>query len=345
MPEGNTNLQPPEVRTGVIDDSVLDRLKAHYRQELEPAPEDKDETETETEEEVETETEETEVVEEEVEEEATDESEETTETEVEEDEEDEEIDLLDHKIIAKVNGEDLEITVKEAAEGYQRLEDYTRKTQEIAAQKVEVAETIEKYRQGLNLIGQYFMAELKPYQDFDWEGLKAEDPQAYAVKKIEASEAVSRVEEIQRQLAQASQEQQHYTADQAKELAAQEGAKMAEVFGDDWTDETKRAATQRAWGEYGISQGYQVDELRGVIDHRFLVLLDKARKYDELQDKVQVVHKKKVVKAPKKITKTKQPKESPEEQSYKKSVEEFNEGQSVDSLQNLLKHRLKPLNR
>jgi hypothetical protein len=53
--------------------------------------------------------------------------------------------VLEEKFTVKVDGEEVEVTVREALEGYQRREDYTRKTQELAEARKAFEGEIQEY--------------------------------------------------------------------------------------------------------------------------------------------------------------------------------------------------------
>jgi hypothetical protein len=66
----------------------------------------------------------------------------------ESEEDDEPVDdspILDEKFTVKVDGEEVEVTVREALEGYQRREDYTRKTQELSEARKAFESEIQEY--------------------------------------------------------------------------------------------------------------------------------------------------------------------------------------------------------
>lgn len=80
---------------------------------------------------------------------------EESEEEVEETEEDEEADpSLEETYQVKVDGEVVEVSLKEALEGYQRQADYTRKAQALAAEKQELEQTIEQFSEVLGSMEQ-----------------------------------------------------------------------------------------------------------------------------------------------------------------------------------------------
>ena len=72
-----------------------------------------------------------------------------------EDEDDEEADpKLDEKFQVKVDGEVVEVTLKEALAGYQRQADYTRKAQALAAEKQELEEVVQEFSGTLDTLEQ-----------------------------------------------------------------------------------------------------------------------------------------------------------------------------------------------
>lgn len=67
------------------------------------------------------------------------------ESDEEDDEPEDDSPVLDEKFTVKVDGEELEVTVREALEGYQRREDYTRKTQELSEARKAFEGEIQEY--------------------------------------------------------------------------------------------------------------------------------------------------------------------------------------------------------
>lgn len=73
----------------------------------------------------------------------------------ESDETDIEPDFLSEKVVVKVDGKESEITVKEALEGYQRREDYTRKTQELSEARQAFEQEIQEYSETLENVAAF----------------------------------------------------------------------------------------------------------------------------------------------------------------------------------------------
>ena len=227
---------------------------------------------------------------EEVSEEESDEEE--SEEESEEDEVEEEPDVY----AVKVDGEELEVSLDELISGYSRHSDYTRKTQELSSERGEIAELKQRWseeisqsqaerQQYIEALGQFVqqsMVGLEQYTNTDWETLREEDPIAFVTKKDEFRDAQERVRQAQAQQGIERQKQeQEFT--KVKHLALQEEHKRLIEAVPEWNDPEKRGTLAKELSSYALSQGFKKEELQELIDHRSLIVLMKAQKYDALQ--------------------------------------------------------------
>lgn len=248
--------------------------------------------------------------EEEAPEEPQEESEPDTEDEAGEDESDvseeapeeaEEEDAAPATYRVKVDGEEIEVTEDELIRGYSRQQDYTRKTMDLAdkrkaaeARETELRETRERYSQKLEQIAAFLKADMG--EEPDWETLRAEDPAKYAVAHADwqrKQDALGKVEAEHRHVSEEALQKQQ---EQLQQFVKQEQTKLLEAL-PEWKDADKMRAGQKALVEYGQSLGFTEEELGTLVDHRTVVVLDKARRYDELQKKGKTV-KEKAAKAP-----------------------------------------------
>ena len=86
--------------------------------------------------------------------------------------------------------------------------------------------------------------------------------------------------------------------EQHKRVWAEEHQKMSQVI-PDWKDDEKRMAISKAVGEYALARGYTQEELNQLIDHRSIIMLMKAKAYEDIQQKQTAVRSKKVKNKPK----------------------------------------------
>jgi len=193
------------------------------------------------------------------------------------------------KYRVRVNGEEMEVTLNELREGFQLKSDYTRKAQDLAASRHEIeqrAQVIEQERQRYsNLLD----AMKERYESLipaepDWAALAQSDPVQYTRQR-------AAWDSLQKQMGQVEQERQRVRQEQGGQQQQQYRAYL----------EAQRAAMLKArpdlaepekWNDYfSTHNSYAVNELgftpqeaQSFTDHRVFLLLEKARKYDALQN-------------------------------------------------------------
>ena len=207
------------------------------------------------------------------------------------------------KYKAKVGGEEIEVELDELINGYQRTADYSKKTQALAEQRRAVeAERIhleqvkqerQAYAQKLQALDSFLSQQNK---DENLDALKEVDPIGYAVKVAERSErdkhlAVVRAE--QQRIAQMQQaEQQTALQNHLKSEAEKLNSAIPELA------TPQGDAIRKEIREYAKSQGWTEQELSNVYDHRAVLTLYKAMKFEQLQKSRPDIQKK-VSQAPK----------------------------------------------
>jgi len=259
---------------------------------LEPGEEKPKEEEAKpTEEEESTEETQDESLEEESEEEA-----ETEEDEEESEESDDEVEEEPEVYSVTVNGEEQQVTFDELLKGYSRQSDYTRKTQELSDNRRE----FQSMQQAMAQEYQQIQAERQQYVDalqnvidgsvmgldqlanVDWNKLREEDPVAFITKKEEFRESQDRLRDYQSQQQEVMNQQYAEHQESMKQSLVQEHQKMASIV-PDWGVPEKQKKMASSLKEYAISNGYTAEEVSSLADHRSLIMLLKAQKYDNLQ--------------------------------------------------------------
>ena len=272
--EALLSLMEPEEETPETEE-------AEPTEEEESQPEEEDES-------FEEESEEEEEPEESLEEEEEEESEESDEVE-----EDEEEPLF--PVIA--NGEEIEVTYDELLKGYSRQSDYTKKTQELAGEREQMSQMQQQWQQqmvavqserqqyadALGQLVQQSMTGLEEYSNVDWETLKEDDPIAYITKRDELRDAQDRIRGMQEQQAYAQQQQESEMQRAVHERSNQEKQMLLEKI-PEWQDKDTRDESFATIRAYATEQGFSNDEISSLIDHRSMIVLMKAQKYDALQN-------------------------------------------------------------
>jgi len=219
------------------------------------------------------------------------------EAEEESEEESEETDGEEEELYAvTVNGEEVAVSLDELLSGYSRQSDYTRKTQEIAGDRKEM-ETLQQqynseiaqiqqerqqYMDALTNVMQGSMGELEKFSNVDWNALRENDPIEYVTTREQYREAQEKIQGLQNEQARAAQSQQAQTQKAQQEMLQVEKGKLVEAL-PEWGEPDKQKEIATGLQSYAKEQGFTAEELNSLIDHRSILVLLKAQKYDQLQ--------------------------------------------------------------
>lgn len=167
-----------------------------------------------------------------------------------------------------------------------RQADYSRNMNEVSAQKklyaerVEVAESYvkgaEKYAEALAEV-QGVDAQLKQFNAIDWQSLRTENPAEYAALAADKqslllaqSDARNRAQNVSAELSKTQFEMLQGKRDEMLKTLS----KDLKGWGDDLGTKITKYAAQ---------QGYQMQEIGAITDPKWVIAMDKARRYDDLQ--------------------------------------------------------------
>ena len=242
------------------------------------------------------------------EEEAVEAETEETEEEVEETEESEEEGEEPKTVTIKIDGKEVEVTLDELKNGYQRQSDYTRKTMEAAEQRkaadAELNAAIQErrtYADNLQRMQIQLESALQEQNTIDWQRLIDTDPQEYLKQQ-------HLYQQRQAQLQRNGIEQQQVNAKiQAEEqarfqshLQAQQEELLAKL--PEWKNDEKSKAEKVALREYLLNQGFDQKNVDNISDAKAVIMARKAMLYDKMMSKAQAVAKK-VSSLPQKVEK------------------------------------------
>ena len=244
-----------------------------------------------------------EALEEEVAEESEEDEPEATE---EEDEDSDEVEVEERKTFrVKANGEEKDVTLDELVSGYQKGEDYTKKSQALAEQRKaveaeahavnEAMQLREQYARRLGQVQQLLQENNTSHENL--EDLKENDPIQYAVKVAEQTENNKKLQLLQREQEKLAQAQQQQVAQHRAKVVAHEAQMLTEKV-KEFSDPKKAEQLKGEIRNFGKSIGFTDDELAQVYDHRHVMVMQKAMEYDKLQ-KANPSVTKKLAKAPK----------------------------------------------
>ena len=197
-----------------------------------------------------------------------------------------------------VDGTELSVNLEELIQGYQRNADYTRKTQELAQERNQSSEFVERSKkdveaklQRLDQLNNAAQAQLQQeYAEVDFEKLYDEDP-------VEAARLEHKMRKKHEQLAQVSQQTQELQAQEFNKYLGEQQKLLSQKI-PEFMDEQKGPRFKQQMRDYLGNIGFNDTEINSVYDHRYVMLVKDAMSYRNLQ-KAKPQIKKKVANAPK----------------------------------------------
>jgi len=197
-----------------------------------------------------------------------------------------------------IDGTDYEVTQDELIQGYQRNADYTRKTQELAAERQQSSDFVERSKKDveqkiarLDELNKSAQVQLQQeYAQIDFEKLYDEDPVEAARLEHKMRKKNEQLQQVQQQTNQLQMEEfQKYLDEQQKQL----NIKVPEM-----NHPEQGTQFRKQMRDYLSNMGFKGQEIDSIYDHRYVMLVKDAMNYRNLQ-KAKPEIKKKAVNAPK----------------------------------------------
>ena len=173
----------------------------------------------------------------------------------------------------KLDGTDYEVTLDEALAGYQRQQDYTKKTQALAEEKKQVQAEMEaakqdrlQYQQNLEYMVQQQQAQ-QP-QEPDWDQLYESDPLEWMKQKENFRSQKEKNLELQQEQFRMRQQQEYEQQEQMKVHLSQQHQALMEAI-PEWSDTKVMQQEKAQIRDYAINTlGYSQEEVSQVYDSR-----------------------------------------------------------------------------
>ena len=195
--------------------------------------------------------------------------------------------VLAQKVEVTVDGEPVEVSVKEALEGYIRTETFHRRMNQLDEAKKIVrraaADAVQNYEYSLNVAQQMeaHMEQMIPKEP-NWDEEFAKDP--VAARRLQAyyEKANTFRAQMHKQLVDAVEKQNKSQMIQMQSFAEEESAKFESMNRKQWTDPKRKVKDLQSMRRTGLTAGFTEEELSQVYDSRMLQVLLKASKYDRM---------------------------------------------------------------
>lgn len=186
------------------------------------------------------------------------------------------------------DGSTAKVNLDELKQGYLRDADYRRKTHALGLERRKLEEAQNRLDEVVKKLGPLAPEEEAP----DWDKKFEEDPIGTFQDFVKwQGKQQARQQAMAEQAAIQHQRQVQAQQAQQERLQREQEALMARPEFKSWSDPDKASAHQKKLRTYAQSIGFEPEDLDGVTDHRVLVVLEKARRLDELSTKSKAVEK------------------------------------------------------
>ena len=236
----------------------------------------------------------------------------------------------------KVDGEEIEVSLDEALQGYQRQKAFTKRSQEAAEMRkaaekeaVEAKQARDYYAQQLDVLAQQIQQTIP--QEPDWVSLAKEvTAEEYNAIRAEYDNRQANLSKVEQERQAVAQQQ---SAEQEKMLQEHLRSQRSDMLNriPKWKDDDVRNKERIEVVEYARNIGFSEQEVAQATDARAVELLYKAMQWDNLQRKKPTA-KKRTRQAPK-MAKAGQPrtKKQAASRSRQQSMSRLNKERSVDA--------------
>jgi len=191
-----------------------------------------------------------------------------------------------------VNGNNQKVNLNELMKGYSRESDYTKKTMDLSNQRKEVESlqdnlkkefeavksSRDQYAQQLEILSK----NLKQEENIDWENLYQDNPAEYVRKKAESDKRKETLQLAQQEQQRIQQEKRSEQEKVYQDYILNERKILAEKL-PVYADKNKGAEFTKRLSNFAKESGYSDQEIDMMVDHRAVLLLADAYRYNQLK--------------------------------------------------------------
>jgi hypothetical protein len=202
-------------------------------------------------------------------------------------EDEEEAAILGKKVEVTVDGKPVEVTIKEALDGYIRTETFHQRMNQLDEAKKIVrraaADAVHNYEYSMNVAKQMeaHMEQMIPKEP-DWDAEFQKDPAHARELQRYYEKANGFRAQMKAQMDEANKKMAESNQTQLAAFAEEEAARFEAANRKNWSDPKKKAKDLKSMRQTGLSSGFSEEELSQVYDSRMLQVLLKASKYDRM---------------------------------------------------------------
>ena len=192
-----------------------------------------------------------------------------------------------------VNGNNQKVNLNELMKGYSRESDYTKKTMDLSNQRKEVEslqDNLKKEFEAVKSSRNQYAEQLQVLtqnlqqqeQNIDWDNLYQTDPAEYVKLKAESDRKKETLGLAQQEQMRIQQEQRSEQEKVYNDYIAKERKILAEKL-PVYADKNKSAEFTKRLSSFAKESGYSDQEIAMMVDHRAVLLLADAYRYNQLK--------------------------------------------------------------
>jgi hypothetical protein len=192
-----------------------------------------------------------------------------------------------------VNGNNQKVNLNELMKGYSRESDYTKKTMDLSNQRKEVEslqDNLKKEFEAVKSSRNQYAEQLQVLtqnlqqqeQNIDWDNLYETDPAEYVKLKAESDKKKETLNLAQQEQMRIQQEQRSEQEKVYNDYIAKERKILAEKL-PVYADKDKSAEFTKRLSSFAKESGYTDQEIAMMVDHRAVLLLADAYRYNQLK--------------------------------------------------------------
>ena len=192
-----------------------------------------------------------------------------------------------------VNGNNQKVNLTELMKGYSRESDYTKKTMDLSNQRKEVEslqDNLKKEFEAVKSSRNQYAEQLQVLtqnlqqqeQNIDWDNLYQTDPAEYVKLKAESDRKKETLNLAQQEQMPIEQEQRSEQEKVYNDYIAKERKILAEKL-PVYADKDKSAEFTKRLSSFAKESGYTDQEIAMMVDHRAVLLLADAYRYNQLK--------------------------------------------------------------
>lgn len=236
----------------------------------------------------------------------------------------------------RVDGEELEVSLDEALQGYQRQKAFTKRSQEAAEMRkaaekeaAEAKQARDYYAQQLEVVAQQISQTIP--QEPDWVSLAREvTAEEYNAIRAEYDSRITNLAKVEQERQYVAQQQAAEQEEMLKKHLSAQRSQMLERI-PAWKNDERRNEERINVINYARNIGFSEEEVASATDARAIELLYKAMQWDNLQKKKPTA-KKRTKQAPR-MAKAGQPRTKNQDasRSRQQAISRLNKERSVDA--------------